>query len=174
MLSKNQLDIVFGRRSVRVYAPGEISSADVQRLLEAAMAAPSAMTRDPWRFVTIRTPETLKKLGAALPGGSMLPAAAMAIAVCGDIEAAFESNIGYLVQDCSAATENLLIAAHALGLGACWVGVYPAEEAMRQVRNLLKLPSNIVPLAVISLGYPGEQLDPRTRYNEAFVRKETW
>jgi nitroreductase len=174
MMSENQLKVLFKRRSVRVYAPGDINERDVKTMLEAAMAAPSAMTKDPWRFVTIRKTETLKALAAALPGGGMLSAAAMAIAVCGDLDAAFERNPGYLVQDCSAATENLLIAAAGLGLGACWVGVYPADECMRKVRAILRLPANFMPVAVISLGQPGEALEARTRYNAAHVREENW
>ncbi len=168
------MDLLFGRRSVRVYAPGKIELSLVRQLLEAAMSAPSAMSKDPWRFITIQKPETLKSLAAALPGGAMLPSAAMAIAVCGDINAAFERNMGYLAQDCSAATENLLLAAHAVGLGACWVGVYPNEAGMGKVRALLNLPPNIAPIAVVALGWPGEQLPPRTRYNGESVREETW
>jgi nitroreductase len=174
MTSQNQLKLIFGRRSVRVYAPGDIEETDVREMLNAAMAAPSAMTKDPWRFVTVRQGDTLKALAGALPGGSMLASAAMAIVVGGDLQAAFEQHPGYMVQDCSAAIQNLLLCAHGLGLGACWVGVYPAEESMRKVREIINLPGNIVPVAVIALGRPGEQLEPRTRYNPAYVRAEKW
>ena len=169
-----RIGVIFARRSVRVYAPGEIGQDLVTRLLEAAMAAPSAMTKDPWRFVVVRRRETLERFAACLPGGKMLPAASLAIVVCGDLDVTFERHIGYLVQDCSAATENLLICAQALGLGACWVGVYPAESGMKGVREAVALPSNLVPLAVIALGYPGEHLEPRTRYNPEYVRAEKW
>jgi len=104
----------------------------------------------------------------------MLVTAALGIVVCGDLENAFESNISYLLQDCSAATENLLIAANALGLGACWVGVHPSEESMRKVRGLLSLPAQVIPVAVISLGQPGEQPPARTRFNPHFVHSEKW
>jgi nitroreductase len=174
MTSQNQLNLIFGRRSVRVYAPGNIPENQIQTLLQAAMAAPSAMTRDPWRFITVRQPDTLQALAAALPGGRMLPAADMAIAVCGDLQQAFDQQLGYLVQDCSAAVENLLICAHALGLGACWVGVYPDEPSMRKVRDIFGLPGSIVPVAVIALGLPGENLEARTRFNAAHVRAEKW
>ena len=103
------------------------------------MAAPSAMTKDPWRFVVIRDPQMLPRLAAALPGGKMLPAASMAIVVCGDLEAAFDRQLSFLLQDCSAAIENLLLCAHVLGLGACWVGVHPSEEACRQLRGFGRL-----------------------------------
>jgi nitroreductase len=172
--SNHILDFIFGRRSIRVYSPGEITSETVTRILAGAMAAPSAMTKDPWRFVVVRDKNMLSHFAAALPGGKMLVTAPVGIVVCGDMEAAFERNISYLLQDCSAATENLLLAAHALGLGACWVGVHPAEQSIRQLKQLLALPTQIVPVAVVALGYPGEQPAPRTRFNPDHVRFERW
>jgi nitroreductase len=168
------LDFIFGRRSVRIYSPGDISDEVVKKLLEAAMAAPSAMTKDPWRFVVVRNPATLSKLAEALPGGKMLATATLGIVVCGDLDAAFQGQISYLLQDCSACIENLLLAAHALELGACWVGVHPSEDSLRRVKELLALPALIVPVAIISLGYPGEQLESRTRYEPAKVHLEKW
>jgi nitroreductase len=169
-----ELDFILGRRSIRVYSPGEVGDAAVTKLLEAAMAAPSAMTKDPWRFVIVRHKPTLTKLAALHPGAAMLSAAAVALVVCGDLDAAFERNISYLLQDCSAAIENLLLAAHAQGLGACWVGIHPGESLIKQVRGLLSLPPAIIPVAAISLGQPGEQPAPRTRYNADYVHRETW
>lgn len=176
MNSKAQpsLDFIFGRRSIRVYSPGEIPKETVTKLLEAAMAAPSAMTKDPWRFIIVRETHLLAQLAGALPGGKMLVTAQVAIVVCGDIESAFENNISYMLQDCSAATENILLAAHAHGLGGCWVGVHPGEESIRRLKQLLSLPAVIVPLAVVSLGHPGEQPPARTRYNPGFVHFEKW
>jgi nitroreductase len=168
------LDLIFGRRSIRVFSPGAVTERQVQTLLEAAMAAPSAMTKDPWRFVVIREAGTLAKLPSMLPGGSMLATAAAAVLVAGDLDAAFEQNAGYLVQDCSAATENLLLAAHALGLGACWVGIYPSEQSSRAVRELLSLPARVLPIAMVALGVPGEQPGPRTRYSATSVYRERW
>jgi nitroreductase len=168
------LDLIFGRRSIRVYSPGDVSEAAVTKLLEAAMAAPSAMTKDPWRFVVVRDKQTLATLAALHPGAAMLSASAVAIIACGDLDAAFERNISYLLQDCSAAIENLLLAAHAQGLGACWVGVHPGEPLLKRVRELLALPASVVPVAVISLGQPGEQPPPRTRYNADYVHRERW
>src|SRR6266702_3398763 len=159
--SNDCLDLIFGRRSIRVYAPGPISEEIVAKILEAAMAAPSAMTKDPWRFVVIREKEMLSKMAGALPGGKMLTTAAVGIAVCGDREAALEGSLGYLLQDCAAATQNLLRGAHALGMGACWVGVHPREESVRQVKEFLSLPAFIIPIAVVALGHPGEQPAPR-------------
>jgi nitroreductase len=172
--TSTQLDFIFGRRSVRVYSPGEVSDAAVTRLLEAAMAAPSAMTKDPWRFVVVRDRQTLSQLATLHPGAAMLSAAAMAIVACGDLDAAFERNVSYLLQDCSAAIENLLLAAHAQGLGACWVGIHPGEPLIKRVKEWLSLPASVIPVAAISLGQPGEQPAPRTRYNGDYVRREKW
>lgn len=176
MSTKNNdgLEMIFGRRSIRVYSPGEVSEPDVDKMLEAAMAAPSAMTKDPWRFVVVRDRQALRRMAAELPGGKMLSTAAMAIVVCGDLEVAFERQISYLLQDCAASIQNLLLAAHGLGYGACWVGVHPSEEAMSRIRAMYSLPAPIVPVAVISLGVPGEEPGSRTRYTAGYVRRERW
>jgi nitroreductase len=169
-----KLTLIFGRRSIRLYAPGTVQEQDLTLLLQAAMAAPSAMTKDPWRFVVIREPQTLVQLAAILPGGKMLSTAALAIVVSGDLDAAFERQRSFLLQDCSAAIENLLLAAHGLGLGACWVGIHPAPDSIREVTRLLGLPNSIIPVAAIALGQPGEQLEARTRFNAASVHFEKW
>lgn len=169
-----RLGFIFGRRSIRVYSPGEISEATVTGLLEAAMAAPSAMTKDPWRFVVVRNPKTLSAMAAALPGGKMLATASLAIVVGGDLDAAFDRQLSYLLQDCSACIENLLIAAHAVGLGACWVGIHPDENSMQGIKKIFSLPAAVVPVAVISIGYPGEQQEARTRYSQANIHFENW
>jgi nitroreductase len=170
----DKLSFIFGRRSIRVYSPGEIDQRIITKLLEAAMAAPSAMTKDPWRFIVVREHETLSKLAATLAGGKMLITANVGMVVCGDMDAVFDRQLSFLLQDCSAAIENLLLAAQALGLGACWVGVHPIEEAVNGVRRLLSLPTTIVPIAVIALGHPGEQPGPRTRFNGDYVHFEKW
>lgn len=174
MDNQRSLNIIFERRSVRIYAPGAVTDGQVHQLLEAAMAAPSAMGKDPWRFVVVRDVKVLEDLAKLLPGGKMLPTAAAAIVVSGDMNAAFDRHIGYLIQDCSAATENLLLAANALGLGACWVGCYPADAAINGVRSIVQLPDSFVPVSVVALGVPGEELPARTRYNADSVRQGGW
>jgi nitroreductase len=168
------LGFIFGRRSIRVYAPGEISEAAVQQLLRAAMAAPSAVAKDPWRFIVIRNRQALTRLAAALPNGPMLATAALGIAVCGELEAAHDQQLSYLLQDCSAAIENLLLGAHILGLGACWLGVHPREQRIKSLKEILSLPASVIPVACIAIGHPGEQKEPRTRYNPDYVRFERW
>jgi len=172
--SRHNLDFIFGRRSIRVYSPGEIDETTVTRLLEAAMAAPSAMTKDPWRFIVVRQAATLSTLAGVLPGGKMLSTATLAIVVCGDLDVAFERQTSFMLQDCSAAIQNILLAAHALSLGACWVGVHPSENAIRRLKELLGLPSAVIPIAVIALGRPGEDPGPRTRFNPSYVHCEKW
>jgi len=169
-----KLTLIFGRRSIRLYAPGGVQDRDVTLMLQAAMAAPSAMTKDPWRFIIVRQPQTLAQLAAILPGGKLLNTAALAIVVCGDLEAALERQLSFLLQDCSAAIENLLLAAHGLGLGACWVGLHPAPDSVREIGKLLGLPASIVPVAAIAIGRPGEQPEPRTRFNSDYVHLEKW
>ena len=172
--AKDRLDFILGRRSVRVYRPGEVSEEALRLMLEAAMAAPSAVAKDPWRFVVLRHRTTLSRVADVLPNGGMLRDAALGIVVCGDIEVAHDRQLSYLLQDCSAAIENLLLAAHALGLGTCWLGIHPREERIRKVSEILALPASVIPVAGVALGWPGEEKEPRTRYHPAYVHHETW
>jgi nitroreductase len=172
--AQSPLAWIFGRRSIRVFKPGTVDAATVRQLLEAAMAAPSAAAKDPWRFVVIRDRSTLNRLAEALSNGEMLHTAALAIVVCGDLEAAHDRQLSYLLQDCAAATENLLLAAHALGLGACWLGVHPRAHRLRQVSDLLALPASVIPVACVALGHPVEFKEPRTRYRPDYVHFEQW
>jgi len=170
----DKLQFILGRRSIRVYAPGEVGEAAITQLLQAAMAAPSAVARDPWRFVVIRKKETLSTIAAALPNGGMLATAPLGIVVCGDLDAAHDRQLSYLLQDCSAAIENLLLCAHGLGLGACWLGVHPREDRVRKLKEILQLPASVIPVAGISIGHPGEEKEPRTRFNRGYVHWEKW
>ena len=165
---------IFARRSIRAYGRGAVTDAQVKDLLEAAMAAPSACCKDPWHFVVIREPDLLRRIAEALPNGKMLPDAAVGIAVCGSLREAHDGQLSYLIQDVSAAIQNLLLAASALGLGACWLGVHPREERIARVRELLGLSPEVVPIAVIAIGEPGESKEPRTRYREDKVHRGAW
>lgn len=171
---RDTLNFIFGRRSIRAYAPGEVAEADLQLMLEAAMAAPSAVAKDPWRFVVVRSKEKRERLAAELPNGQMLPQAALSIVVCGDLDEAHDKQLSYLLQDCAAAIENLLLAAHALGYGACWLGVHPRENRVRHVSKVLGLPSSVLPVSIIALGRAGERKPARTRFNPSFVHQEQW
>jgi nitroreductase len=139
-------------------------------MLEAAMAAPSASNRKPWHFIVVTDRQILDNLARAHPYGKMLLGAPLCIAVCGDKTISSR----YWVQDCSAATENLLLAATALGLGAVWLGVHPREERVDPIRKVLNIPENIVPLNLISIGHRAEEKEPRTQYDELRVHLERW
>ena len=169
-----RIGLILGRRSIRAYTPGEVSAEAVRKLLEAAMAAPSAVAKDPWRFVVVRDPKTLARLAAELSNGQMLIPAGLGIAVCGDLEAAHDRQLSYLLQDCAAAIENLLLSAHILGLGACWLGVHPREPRIKSLKEILSLPASVIPMACIALGHPAEEKEPRTRFNPDYVHFEGW
>jgi nitroreductase len=171
---EEKLGFIFGRRSIRVYSAAAVSEAAVRQLLEAAMAAPSAVAKDPWRFVVIRDRQTLSDIASALPNGQMLASAALGIAVCGDLHVAHDQQLSYLLQDCSAAIENLLLCAHILGLGACWLGVHPREQRVNALKQILSLPPSVIPIACIAIGHPGEVKEPRTRFNPDYVHLEKW
>jgi nitroreductase len=169
-----QLGFIFGRRSIRLYSSAAVSEATVQKLLEAAMAAPSAAAKDPWRFVVVRSRQKLSEIATALPNGQMIAAAALGIAVCGDLQAAHDRQLSYLLQDCSAAIENLLLSAHILGLGACWLGVHPREQRVNALKQILSLPPSVIPVACIAVGHPAEAKEARTRFNRDYVHLENW
>jgi nitroreductase len=168
-MSKELLQTIFARRSVRKYTDEPVDERDAQTLLEAAMAAPSASNNQPWHFVVVTERQTLDGLAEAHPYGKMLFDAPLCIAVCGD-----PGRSGYWEQDCSAATENLLLAVAALGLGAVWLGVHPREDRIAAVRRVLGIPETIVPLNLISIGHPAEEKEPRTQYNEERVHRGRW
>ena len=161
---------ILARRSIRKYTQEPVKKADVKALLEAAMAAPSASNRKPWHFVAVTRRETLDTLAEAHRYGKMLFHAPLCVAVCGDTSVSER----FWVQDCSAATENLLLAATALGLGAVWLGVYPSEDRVRDVREILGIPERYTPLNLISIGHPAEEKEPRTQYDESRVHHEKW
>jgi nitroreductase len=169
-----KLSLFFGRRSIRAYQAATVSDEVVADLLAAAMAAPSACAKDPWRFVVVRNRVTLNLIADALPNGRMLARAPVGIAVCGDLGAVHGGELSYLLQDCSAAIENLLLAAHTLGLGACWLGVHPRQPRIEALTKILRLPSKVLPISCIAVGWPDEELPPRTRFNRAYVHDEAW
>ena len=166
------IDAILSRRSVRRYTAEQVPEKVIHELLEAAMSAPSASNEQPWQFVIINDRQVLDEIPKYHPYAGMLKEASLAIAVCGDLE--LEALKGYWVQDCSAATENILIAAQANGLGAVWLGVYPWQERVAATRKLLGLPEHIIPLCLISIGYPAEKKPRANRYNASRVHYNRW
>jgi nitroreductase len=168
------LHFIFNRRSVRKYESREIPAAMFNDLFEAAMAAPSAVAKDPWHFLLIRNRKTLDNIVKILPNGQMLRQAPAAVIVCGDINKTHANEISYMLQDLSAAVENLLLAASTLGLGACWLGMHPRPDRIDNIRRLFSLPENIIPMCGIALGWPAENPGPRTRFNPERIHVENW
>jgi len=169
-MSENLVRTIFARRSIRQYTAEPVSEEAIRTLLEAAMAAPSGSNRKPWHFVVVTERQTLDRLAEAHPYGKMLSEATLCIAVCGDPAISERA----WVQDCSAATENLLLAVTSLGLGAVWLGVYPREERIAFTRQILSIPEAIIPLNLISIGHPAEEKEARTQYDEGRVHRGRW
>jgi len=165
---------ILGRRSIRAYQDRPVADDLVRALLEAAMAAPSAVARDPWRFVVLRSRAVLAEVAAGLQNGKMLAQAGVGFAVVGDLEAAHDRQLSYLLQDCAAAVDHLLLAAHALGLGAVWLGVHPRTDRIEHVRRVLSVPEPLLPIACVAVGHPAERKPARTRYDEAKVHHDRW
>jgi len=162
-------NLILSRRSIRKYTDAPIGRDKLKIMLEAAMAAPSAVAKDPWAFYAVRKRSVLNSMTEVLPHGKMLSRAAAAVVICGFPAKAHLGETGepgYMLQDCSAAVENLILSAQGMGIGSVWLGVYPNRDRMEGLRDLFEIPENQTPLAVVSLGYPGESLTPRTRYRE--------
>lgn len=162
------LNVIFRRRSIRKFTEAPVPEEVLTDLLRAGMAGPSAMNAQPWEFVVITDEEILKKFRTSLMFAKMKYTAM--ICVCGSPRMQ-KNKAGdrFWVQDCSAATENILLAATALGLGSVWIGVYPIVLYVRQVRSILNIPDDVTPLGLIGLGYPAEPKEARTQYEEKRV-----
>ena len=166
------MEAIISRRSIRKYTPDAVTEGEIHELLAAAMSAPSSSNGQPWHFVTITDRQTLDEIPKFHPYSNMIKEAPLAVVVCGDLQ--LEKGKGVWVQDCSAATENLLVAAHAMGLGAVWLGVHPIEERINGVRKLLGLPAHVVPLCIIVVGHPAEKKPPSNRFNPERVHHIKW
>jgi nitroreductase len=166
------MDAILSRRSIRKYTVDSIPENVIDELLKAAMSAPSSNNEQPWHFVVIDNRKILNDIPKFHPYSQMLTEASLAIVVCGDL--LLEKGKGWWVQDCSASTQNILIAANAKGLGAVWLGVYPREQRVEGIRKLLGLPEHIIPLCIVSIGYPAERKPPANRYDPARVHHNKW
>jgi nitroreductase len=158
-MTRELIDTILSRRSIRRYTEEPVSEEEIKILLEAAMAAPSSSNRKPWHFVVVTESETLYRLAKAHRYAKMLNEAPLCISVCGDKSISER----FWVQDCSAATENLLLAVAALGLGAVWCGVHPRQDRVKDISKNL-----------IAIGHPDEEKESRTQYDESGVHREKW
>lgn len=165
------MEAILTRRSIRKYTSEAVSQEIVNQLLAVAMSAPTA-GNEPWHFVVLRERCVLEAFTKFHPHALMLKTAQVGILVCGD--PTVEVLKGRWLMDCSAATENMLIAANALGLGACWVGIYPVEERIQGVRDLLGVPAHVIPLSLVSVGWPGERKSPPNRFRPERVHEGQW
>ncbi len=166
------LKVVHNRSSIRHFTDQAVSAETVETLLRAAMAAPSSRNVQPWVFYVVEDRDLLVRLSEELPSARMLAHAPLAIVVCGDIQKGDpnEEQVHNWVMDCSAATQNLLLAAESLGLGAVWTGVHPYADRIFTVRNALSLPAHIIPLNVIPVGYPATHAQPKEKWDPEKVK----
>lgn len=168
------IENIMTRTSIRKFTDRVISKDTLETIVKAGMAAPTAVNKQPWDFIVVTDRPVLDSLMAHHPYSNLSTATA-AIIVCGNMQKAMEgAGQAYWIQDCSAATENILLAAHSLGLGAVWCGVYPMPERIAPVRETLKLPSYVTPLNIISMGYPAEDPQPKDKWNPGNVHFQQW
>lgn len=165
-------ETIMSRRSIRKYTSQPVTEQDTKELLTAAMNAPSARNDQPWHFIVINDREVLDEITKFHPYAPMLKEAPLAILVCGDL--GIDPTEGYNIVNCSAATQNILLAAHAKGLGAVWLGIYPRQERIAGIKKLFALPDNILPVSLVSIGWPAETKPKEVRYKQDRVRWNKW
>lgn len=166
------IEAILSRRSIRAYTADPVTDADIETILHAAMAAPSAGNQQSWRFVVTTDREMLDRMAESTPYGKMLREAPLAITVCADTRDLRHPMMWQ--QDCSAAAENALLAIHALDLGAVWLGFWPKMERVEPLKETLGLPEGIEPLCVLAVGHPAGGQAPADRYDSAHVHRERW
>ncbi|MCD7971697.1 MAG: nitroreductase family protein [Candidatus Azobacteroides sp.] len=169
------LDVIHQRTSIRAYTDQPVSKENLETIVRAGMAAPSAVNKQPWQFIIIDDKNTLHALGENMRTSAMVQKAPAAILVCGDMNKAGEGWLQqYWIQDCSAASQNILLAITSLGLGGVWTSIYPAEDRIKHVADILNLPEHIIPLNIIPLGYPSQHPEPKDKWNEENIRWNVW
>ncbi|MCD7915277.1 MAG: nitroreductase family protein [Tannerellaceae bacterium] len=173
MESNPAIKNILSRKSIRRYTDMPVSEDQIHMLLRAAMAAPSALNLQSWAFIVVTDRLLLNTLSMKLPYAKMVASAPVAIVVCGDLSKAKYGG-DYWVQDCSAASQNILLAAKALGLGAVWTSTYPEEDRIITVKQILSLPEYIYPLNVIPIGYPNQEETPKDKFDPENIHYNVW
>ena len=166
------MNAIYKRRSIRRYTSKEVPDGKLVEFVKAGMNAPSAGNQQPWRFVIITERGMLDRVPAVHPYASMLKEAPAAILVCGDLD--LDTHKGFWVQDCAACTENILLEIADQGLGAVWLGVFPREERVEGLRQLLQIPQNVIPFALIAVGYPAEEKPLKNEFDESRIMYNRW
>jgi len=168
----DMMEKILSRKSVRQYTAKPVPREVIHEILHAAMSAPSAGNERPWHFIILTDRALLDEIPKFHPYSAMLKQAGVAILVCGD--PALEKYKGHWVLDCAAATENILLAVHARGLGAVWCGVFPTEDRILNLRKLLSLPEHIIPFSLIPIGFPAEEKKAGDRFDSSRVHENRW
>ncbi len=168
----NLIDTIIKRRSIRRFTSLPVTKEMIEAMIRAAMYAPSAVNKQPWHFIVVDDRKIMDEVMSIHPNSKMLSSATLAVLVCGDEK--LQHDTGYWIADCGAATENLLIAATSLGLGSCWIGVYPRENRMEAFSALFKLPAHIRPFALVALGHPAEEKLIPARFDQSKIFLNTW
>ena len=163
---------IYARRSIRRFLPDPVARETLIDLVKAGMSAPSAGNEQPWQFLVLTERSILGKIMEIHPHAAMLKEAPAAILVCGDLS--LEVHPGFWVQDCAAATENILLEIVQQGLGGVWLGVHPVEDRVRAIRALFGLPASIMPFSLVAVGKPAEEKQPVDRFQESRVRFNRW
>lgn len=166
------LDVIKRRRSIRVYREEPVPGEKIEILLRSGMQAPSARNLQPWEFVVSADRNLMSKIPGVHPYAQMVPSAGAIILVCGNTE--IQPEIGYILEDCSACVQNILLEAVNQELGAVWLGVYPREERVRGISELFRLPSHIIPVALLSIGLPGEKKEFDDRFRPERIHTDIW
>ncbi len=168
----NTVRAIQTRRSIRKYKAKNIDDKTIEKLLKAGMYAPSAMNLQPWHYIVVKGRKKLETITEAIPHAELMQKATLGILVCGDKK--LEKNKDFIVQDCSAAVQNILLAAHDLGLGAVWIGIYPFKDIIESTREYFNLPKHILPVAMVSAGYPAEIVETENRFITERIHTDKW
>ncbi len=172
---KSTLDIIHERKSVRNFVEYQISDEELTTLVKAGMAAPTAVNKQPWQFLIINDRNIIEAISETNGNKDHYLASSALIVVCGDTLRALDGIAQeYWIQDCSAATQNILLAAESMGLGGLWTGIYPHSERVDITKSTLSLPANVIPLCIIAIGKPSGKDQPKDKWKPELVHWNTW
>ncbi len=162
-------DAIFGRRSIRKFKPEPVSEDQIEKILSAAMAVPSAMHQNPWRFIVVRDKEVLAKIAATSPHAAMVATVDVCIIVLADLDKNYKN---FWIQDCAVSTQNILLAVQGLNLGAVWTGIYPSDEKSEKFKKIFNLPENLIPFSCIPIGVPDEKKPAKDEFDPQLIHYE--